>query len=86
MNYQDCDECLLGSVWKINDSGREFVVVHVGISYVYVDNMVGPTRRRRILLGSLKHSRAKNGYTRLTRLSDGAYPQVPSEPQPEKES
>lgn len=65
MSYLTCDECLDGSKWRINNSGTEFVVVQAGKSYVYVENLNGPPRRRRILRHALRSSNNKSGYTLL---------------------
>ena len=65
-------EQLDGSLWKVNDSGRKFVVVNTDSQYVYVENVDPPARRRRILRSALRTSKAKTGYT-LISLADGLW-------------
>lgn len=61
---------LVGATWKINDSGRRFVVVSVQAQYAVVENLNGPARRRRILRSALRTSRRKTGYTQLAARGD----------------
>lgn len=66
MAWNQCDECLDGSIWQRNDNGRKFVVVQAGRSYVYVENFDWPPRRRRIRRSALRTSGTKRGYTLVT--------------------
>lgn len=60
----------IGDVWKVNDSGNTFMVVAQRLSYAEVVNTRGT--RRQILLCNLRESKAKTGYTLVSRL--GAAP------------
>lgn len=74
----DCPECLngkrrvaavvpcdgiIGSRWRINDTGGTFTVRTVAGQYAYVANERGTERR--ILAHRIRSSRAKTGYTRI---------------------
>lgn len=58
---------LVGSRWRINDSGREFTVDVVSAQYAYVIRDSGA--RGRILVARLITSRSPTGYTRLDQSS-----------------
>ena len=61
-------EDLVGTRWRSNFSGMEFMVVEGSCQYVTVENVRGAKRRRRVLAVALKHRpNSKHGYSAVTR-------------------
>lgn len=54
---------LVGTTWRINGSGRRFVVISVDARYALVEELHPPGRRRCILRRALRTSNLKTGYT-----------------------
>ena len=61
----DLAEFLIGTRWRMNDSGTVFVVVDSTEEYCIVENERGPLRRRRVKAVRLKNTRGCTGYTEL---------------------
>ncbi len=57
------DRHLVGTRWKINDTGGIFTVVAADSRYLTVENERGT--RRRILAHRVRESKAQTGYQRL---------------------
>lgn len=55
---------LIGTRWRINDTGSKFVVIRVDGRYAYVLRE-GRRAEGRILAHRIKDSRQQTGYTRL---------------------